>query len=125
MVENRVDRFNRAVERSWPVLRTFLLVALRVVVAAVTSYVFIGYGYGFGGGAVSSYDQLARLGDGARNGFAGIWIPVLLSPLAALISLAISRRFAWIGPVLAMLASVVLAVYFATTFEQPEPLVGG
>ena len=125
MVETGVDRFNRAVERSWPVLRTFLLVALHVVVAVVTSSVFIGYGYGVGGGAVSSYDELPRLGDGARNGFAGIWIPVLLSPLAALIALAISRRFAWIGPVLAMLASVVLAVYFATTFEQPEPLVGG
>ena len=72
-----------------------------------------------------SYDELPRLGDGPRNGFAGIWIPVLLEPVIVLVSLAITRRYAWVGPALAMLASLVLAVYSYTTFELPDPPVGG
>jgi len=126
MVEERPDTGKAGFRSIWrPLFGAAALAAAHVLFAVVLTFALIGAGYGFSGNAVSSYDELPRLGDGPRNGFAGIWIPVLLEPVIVLVSLAITRRYAWVGPALAMLASLVLAVYFFTTFELPDPPVGG
>ena len=40
-------------------------------------------------------------------------------------SRAVDPRFGWVGGVLAILASVALAVGFLATLDYPEPVLGG
>ena len=108
-----------------PVLRFAALWAVHVFVALLTTFAFLSAAFGAFDGAIEGRDELYRLGDGPFRGFAGIWLPVLLNPVAALVALAVAPRYAWVGPVLAMLATVLLAVFFATTFERPAPVLGG
>ena len=106
-----------------PVRGGALLLGAHVVVALCLSVALFHTAIGFGGGLLSP-DQLGMLGDGPFHGLLGIWLPVLLHPVAALLALAAAPRHAWLGPVLCVLASVVLAAYSSTTFEAPV-FVGG
>jgi hypothetical protein len=106
-----------------PVRGGALLLGAHVVVALCLSVALFHTAIGFGGGLLSP-DQIGMLGDGPFHGLLGIWLPVLLHPVAALLALAAAPRHAWPGPVLCVLASVVLAAYFSTTFETPV-FVGG
>jgi len=107
-----------------PIVGFAALWAVHVFVALLTTFAFLSAAFGAFDGAIEGRDDLYRLGDGPFRGFVGIWLPVLLNPIAALVALAVAPRYGWAGPVLAMLASVLLAVVFATTFERPAPVLG-
>jgi hypothetical protein len=113
------DRAPSWLERR-PVAGGALLLGAHTLLALILTGALVSGAANFGG--VGLHD-LARVGNGPAYGVAGIWLPVLLNPLAALLSLAVSRRLGWLGPVLCALASVLLALYFSTTFETP--VLGG
>jgi len=106
-----------------PVLGGGILFGAHLVVALSLTIALFRTAADFGG-LMLSPDEFGRLGGGPGYGFLGIWLPLLAHPLAALASVAVSRRLGWLGPALCLLASVVLAAYFSTTFEAPA-FVGG
>jgi hypothetical protein len=125
MVDKRTSSIRGLWRPAHPVRDAVILVAVHLVFAAVVAWNYIGVGYAFSDGAVSSYDELPRLGDGPRNGFAAIGLSVLLVAPLTLIALAVYRRFAWVVPVLGMIWCLVAVSYYTTTFEHPAPMVGG
>jgi hypothetical protein len=115
--------------RAWfvadPVRSAVLLVGLHVVFSVILWFGFIGAAYGFSDGRVASYDELTYLGSGPGRALAAISQLLVLSAFVTLFALLVVRRFAWVVPVLGMLASTTAAVYYFTTLEHPAPLVGG
>jgi hypothetical protein len=112
--------------RTWnPLWGLAALWVAHLLLAVVLTVVFVSAAYAFSDDQVGSYDELSRLGNGARNGLIGIWVPFVLQPLASLYARAVDPRFGWVGGVLAILASVALAVGFFATLAYPEPVLGG
>lgn len=103
-----------------------LLILAQGILAIALSFYILGRAYAFAGSsAVGSIDELHRLGDGPKLAVASTWLMPLFGTLTG-IFLLISPlyRWAWLAPVIAMLTSVALCLYFISTFEYTPPTGG-
>ncbi|RZU64888.1 hypothetical protein EV379_1199 [Microterricola gilva] len=106
-------------------LAIVLILAQGVLTIALSFYI-LDRAYTFVDGcAVCSIDELYMLGDGPKLALASVWLTPLFGTLAGIFLLSSPLyRWAWLPPLMTMLVSIALCLYFISTFEY-TPRTGG